>query len=58
MLAGLASGVFKSPAEAVQCFVQRDKVFEPDLNRHKIYKQRYELYQQLYPRLSDLLAKL
>lgn len=58
MLAGLATGIYKNPAEAVECFVQKDKVFEPDLNRHKVYKERYELYRQLYPRLSDLLPKL
>jgi xylulokinase len=58
MLAGLATGVYKNPAEAVECFVQKDKVFEPNLDRQKIYKDRYELYRQLYPRLSDLLPKL
>ena len=58
MLAGLATGVYKDPAEAVGYFVQRDKIFKPDMARHEVYKERHELYRQLYPRLSELLAKL
>ncbi|NIA07798.1 MAG: hypothetical protein GWP14_09250 [Actinobacteria bacterium] len=58
MLAGLASGVYNNPSEAVQCFVHREKVFEPNLSRNKAYQERYELYRQLYPCLAGLLAKL
>lgn len=58
MLAGLASGVYKDPAEAVGYFVKRDKVFEPDMAKHRVYEEKHELYRQLYPRLSDLLGKL
>ena len=58
MLAGLATQVYKDPAEAVECFVQRAKVFEPNSDRQKIYKDHYELYKQLLPHLSDLLPKL
>ena len=58
MLAGLASGVYKNPSEAAACFVARERVFEPDDNRHKEYQQRYELYRQLYSSLSGLLGKV
>ena len=58
MLAGLASGVYKNPSEAAQCFVKRERVFDPDSNRHKEYQQRYDSYRQLYPCLSGLLPKL
>ena len=58
MLAGLASGIYNNPAEAAACFVQREKVFEPNSNRHKEYQQRYDSYRQLYPCLSGLLEKL
>ena len=58
MLAGLADGAYKNPAEAVECFVKREKVFEPNNNRHKEYQQRYDLYKQLYPSLSGLLKKI
>ena len=58
MLAGLASGVYKKPSEAVQGFVKRERVFEPNLNRNKAYGEKYELYRQLYPCLSELLRTL
>jgi len=54
----LATGVFASPAEAVQQFVKRDRVFEPNTARHTLYLERYEKYQRLYPAMKELLADL
>lgn len=58
MLAGLATGVYASPAEATARFVQRDRAFEPDPERHEQYRERYAQYRHLYPALKDLLASL
>lgn len=58
ILAGLATGVFRHPAEGVQAFVQRDRVFTPDSSRHARYQECYEKYRQLFPLLHDLLAGL
>lgn len=56
MLAGVATGEFASPAEAVARFVRRDRVFEPDAARHAAYAERVARYRQLYPALKDLLT--
>ena len=58
MLAGIATKVFASPQEAVDVFVQRDRVFEPDGARHQQYRELFAKYQQLYPALRELLATL
>ncbi len=58
ILAGLATGVFKSPAEGVKHFVHRERVFEPDPKRHAIYRGTYEKYKRLFPSMKSLLADL
>lgn len=58
MLAGQATGAFASAQEAVQRFVRRERVFEPDAARHAIYRERYHQYQQVFPALKALLATL
>jgi len=55
MLAGLATGVFATPAEAVDRFVARQRVFEPNPTRHAAYQHRLAEYRKLYPALRDLL---
>lgn len=58
MLAGLATGVYRSAAEAVSVFVKPDRRFEPDARRHEIYRERAALLRQLYPTLRPLLREL
>ncbi len=58
MLAGLATGELRSPAEGAECFVRIERVFEPDPKRHAIYRERHALYRQFFPRLRDLLKQL
>jgi xylulokinase len=58
MLAGIAAGVFRHPAEAVGRFVKADRVFEPDPIRYRIYQQKLEAYRELFPLLQDFLARL
>lgn len=58
MLAGISTGIFCSPEEAVQLFVQRGRVFEPDEKRHAFYREKHALYQQLYLSLKPILHNL
>ena len=58
MLAGMATGVFSSAAEAARVFVRRDRVFEPDAQRHAVYQQKHALYRQMFPANRDLLRGL
>lgn len=57
MLAGISTGVFASPAEAASQFVKRGRVFDPDLNRHKIYKEKLQAYRELFPLLKNFLSQ-
>lgn len=58
MLAGLATGVFGTPSEAARAFVRKDRVFEPDEGRHAIYREKWAVYQQVFPATRELLKKL
>jgi sugar (pentulose or hexulose) kinase len=57
-LAGISIGVFNGPAEAVAQFVKREKVFEPNPQRHRLYQEKLEEYRELFPLLQDFLARL
>ena len=57
ILAGTATGVFHSSAEGVAQFVKRDKVFEPNPHRHRIYQEKLEEYRELFPLLHEFLAR-
>ncbi len=58
ILAGVATGVFTGYEEGVRRFVRTDRVFEPDMDRHCLYREKIDLYRRLYPALKDLLARL
>jgi xylulokinase len=58
MLAGIATGVYGSAAEAVEVFVKRERRFEPDAARHAIYKEKLGLYRELFPATRNLLRKM
>ncbi len=55
MLAGLGTGRFASPDQAVERFVAIDRTFAPDPGRHARYAQRAALYRQVLPTLHELL---
>ena len=58
MLAGIATGVFRDAGEAVERFVHRERVFEPDPRRHRHYQELYARYERLYPAVKTLLADM
>lgn len=47
ILAGVATGVYGSPEEAVAAAVTRDRVFEPDARRHGLYREQFTRYEAL-----------
>ncbi len=57
MLAGLATDVFTAPDDAVERFVQRERTFEPNPGRHRIYQEKVANYRRLYPLLREFLAE-
>lgn len=55
----IALGVFKNYKEALSQMVYKKDVFRPDKKQHQIYKKLYEeIYLQIYPRLSEIYAKI
>ena len=58
MLAGLATGIVATTGQAAEIFVKRERVFEPDANRHAIYREKHALFQQLFPALEPILQQL
>jgi xylulokinase len=49
LLAGLGSGVYQTPTQAVEATIHVDRVFEPDPTRRARYDELFERYQRLYP---------
>ncbi|MFH1742268.1 MAG: FGGY-family carbohydrate kinase [bacterium] len=58
ILAGTATGVYSSTAEAVERLVKIDKSFEPVDNSVSYYNDRFALYMELYPKLKDLFHRM
>lgn len=57
LLAGIASGVYASPADAART-AHYGGITEPDLSRHAHYDALYREYQSLYPRLKPSFHRL
>ena len=58
MLAGVATGAFANTGEAIDRFVRRQRLFEPDPHRHAIYHERLAKYGELYPLMRPYLASM
>jgi sugar (pentulose or hexulose) kinase len=55
----VALGVYKNYKEALSHMVFKKEVFQPDKKQHRIYRKLYEeIYLQIYPRLSEIYAKI
>lgn len=55
LIAGVGSGVYPSFETAVEGMIRRERTFEPDDDRHNMYGDWYERYQQLWPAASASL---
>lgn len=58
LAAGLGCGIYSSPDEGIRLHVALDRLFEPDSTRVQQYRQRMELYTQIYPILKDFFHQL
>jgi xylulokinase len=57
ILAGLGTGLFKDVQSACDQFTRFDPViFTPDAKTSGVYRGRYDVFQELYQRTSDLMA--
>jgi xylulokinase len=61
LLGAYGAGLLKSPGEidgVIRASAREGKVFEPNPPRAQKYRQRFELYQDLYPATRDLTHRL
>ncbi len=55
ILAGTAVGTYTSAKATALRISQVERTYAPDAKKAKIYKERFELYKQIYPTMKDLL---
>lgn len=58
ILAGKAAGDFDSLSQGVASLFSAEKTFEPNPERHSIYRERSEKYNQLFPMLKEFMAEM
>jgi len=58
ILAGLATGVFRGPEQAVSVFVKRERVFAPRPRHHEAYRELYARYEELRAATRPVLSRL
>ncbi|MCY2951196.1 MAG: FGGY family carbohydrate kinase [Planctomycetota bacterium] len=56
ILCALAVGAFSDASSAASQFVQYVRTYDPNPTRHARYCELYARYQQIFPRLKDLLS--
>ena len=54
ILAGVASGVYKSLEDAVEKLVRKKKEFYPDSKMHNIYLEKFQTYKKIYPAVKSI----
>ncbi len=57
ILAGVGTGVYTSYEEAVNKTIAIKKTYQPDMEKHKLYKKRMDLYLELYEDLKNTFKK-
>jgi xylulokinase len=58
IMAGVGSRIFPSYQAGVETMVKLERTFEPDLQRHRLYQDRFEKYRRLWPLLREYLRGL
>jgi xylulokinase len=54
ILAGTASGIYKSIEDAVQRLVKKKREFYPDEKLHEIYMEKFQTYKKIYPAVKNI----
>jgi xylulokinase len=58
ILAGTATGRYKSARKAALDISKVDRTYKPDARKSKIYRERFAQYRELYPSLKGWLHKI
>jgi len=54
ILASVAAGIYPNIEEATKSIVKVGRVFRPDMQKHIIYKEKFEVYKTIYPALKQI----
>ncbi len=57
ILAGIGCGVYKNYEEAVSRTISITRVHEPNMDNHRVYERKMELYLELYEDLKETFAR-
>jgi sugar (pentulose or hexulose) kinase len=57
ILAGIGLSVYGDLSIATE-FAKQDKIFQPDLQAHKLYDQLFTIYKDIYPDISKYFKQL
>jgi xylulokinase len=58
ILAGVGSGIFPDYKAGVEAMVKLERSFESDLQRGRLYAERFENYRELHPLMREYLRNL
>jgi xylulokinase len=58
IMAGAGSGVFPSIENGVAAMVRLEREFQPDMQVHERYDERFELYRRLWPLMGSYLRQI
>ena len=54
LLAGVGAGIYENAAAAAERFLRLRAEYLPDAQRHKVYNERFKLYQEVYPAVRSI----
>ena len=54
ILGAVVLGEYASLKEGVQAMVAEDRIYEPDVRRNQIYREKYEVYKRIYPSIVEI----
>ncbi|MBL7210766.1 MAG: autoinducer-2 kinase [Desulfobacteraceae bacterium] len=57
MCVGIGAGLFKSPQDAVEKWVETERVFHPDAKAHEAYKKCFERWNEVYTEVMNIVNK-
>lgn len=58
ILAGAAIGLYPNAREAALRVSRVERTYAPDTRRARLYRERFAVYRQLYPRMKELLHRI
>jgi len=58
ILAGVGIGEYNSLDEAVELLVSEVDLFQPDIDMHEQYTERFAIYSDIYPTLKDITHRI